>query len=272
MGKAGGSEWHYSSVLFLLTCFSHVATSRAPKCRCGFLTLEICTYFRCTPFNNTLNCTRYFSTRVNNRRGHWMWWLSTGRCNGLIWRNTRHIVSIHEYVVTQCGNCFFSHRRKPTDQSFAYGVLFKIFFLLITLLELQSRFGDKPLKFQVSCPQLSRKRVCSPKRVTLFPFQLLRPWFISLAPSRNSDPVGVTHSGSYPPSPLRLMLCIFLPWKASALSPLVDSRRIVPTQATVEALRCRFCLFLTILRAVWPRWGSNSRIKISWRSGLTYKR
>ena len=34
----------------------------------------------------------------------------------------------------------------------------------ITPLELQSRFGDKELKFQVICPQLSPKRGCSPKR------------------------------------------------------------------------------------------------------------
>ena len=35
----------------------------------------------------------------------------------------------------------------------------------LTLLELQSRFGDTPLKFQVVCPQLSPKRDCGPKRV-----------------------------------------------------------------------------------------------------------
>ena len=28
-----------------------------------------------------------------------------------------------------------------------------------------SRFGDTPVKFQVVCPKLSRKRDCSPKRV-----------------------------------------------------------------------------------------------------------
>ena len=32
-------------------------------------------------------------------------------------------------------------------------------------LELQSRFGDRALKFQVICPQLPPKRDCSPKRV-----------------------------------------------------------------------------------------------------------
>ena len=37
--------------------------------------------------------------------------------------------------------------------------------LTLTPLELQSRFGDNPLKIQVSCPQLSPKRNCSPKRV-----------------------------------------------------------------------------------------------------------
>ena len=37
--------------------------------------------------------------------------------------------------------------------------------LLLTLSELQSRFGDKPLKFQVICLQLSPKRDCGPKRV-----------------------------------------------------------------------------------------------------------
>ena len=35
----------------------------------------------------------------------------------------------------------------------------------LTLLELQSRFEDKPLKFQVICIQLSPKRDCSAKRV-----------------------------------------------------------------------------------------------------------
>ena len=33
---------------------------------------------------------------------------------------------------------------------------------ILTPLELQSRFGDKTLKFQVICPQLSPKRDCSP--------------------------------------------------------------------------------------------------------------
>ena len=36
---------------------------------------------------------------------------------------------------------------------------------VLTLLELQSRFGDTPVKFQVVCPKLSPKRDCSPKRV-----------------------------------------------------------------------------------------------------------
>ena len=36
---------------------------------------------------------------------------------------------------------------------------------LLTLLELQSRSGDTPVKFQVICPQLSPKRNCGPKRV-----------------------------------------------------------------------------------------------------------
>ena len=39
------------------------------------------------------------------------------------------------------------------------------FILGLTLLELQSRFGDTPVKFQVVCPKLSPKRDCSPKRV-----------------------------------------------------------------------------------------------------------
>ena len=34
---------------------------------------------------------------------------------------------------------------------------------VLTLLELQSRFGDKPLKFHVICTQLSPKRDCSAK-------------------------------------------------------------------------------------------------------------
>ena len=34
-----------------------------------------------------------------------------------------------------------------------------------TLLVLQSRFGDEPVKLQVICPQLFPKRDCSPKRV-----------------------------------------------------------------------------------------------------------
>ena len=38
-------------------------------------------------------------------------------------------------------------------------------FVFFTRLELQSRFGDTPLKFQVICPQLSPKRGCGPKRV-----------------------------------------------------------------------------------------------------------
>ena len=35
----------------------------------------------------------------------------------------------------------------------------------MVFLELQSRFGDTPVKSQVVCPKLSRKRDCSPKRV-----------------------------------------------------------------------------------------------------------
>ena len=37
-------------------------------------------------------------------------------------------------------------------------------------LELQSRFGGKPLKIEVICPQLSTKQDCSPKRVQIFVF------------------------------------------------------------------------------------------------------
>ena len=44
-----------------------------------------------------------------------------------------------------------------TSQSCGTGVL--------TLLELQPRFGDKQLKFQVICPQLSHERDCSARRV-----------------------------------------------------------------------------------------------------------
>ena len=54
----------------------------------------------------------------------------------------------------------------------------------MTLLGPQSRFGDKALKFQVICPQLSPQRDCSPKRFkggislltnncSYFPFYLL---------------------------------------------------------------------------------------------------
>ena len=39
----------------------------------------------------------------------------------------------------------------------------------LTLLELQSHVGDKPLKFQTVCPQLSPKREYGPKRVQLEP-------------------------------------------------------------------------------------------------------
>ena len=39
---------------------------------------------------------------------------------------------------------------------------------MLTLSEPQSRFGGKPLKFQVVCPQLSPRRDCSPKRVKLY--------------------------------------------------------------------------------------------------------
>ena len=35
----------------------------------------------------------------------------------------------------------------------------------LTLLELQYRFGDTPVKFQVVCPKLSPERDCSPQRV-----------------------------------------------------------------------------------------------------------
>ena len=55
--------------------------------------------------------------RKKNRHGHWFYWMSTGRKNGL------------------------------------------------SLLELQSRFGYKPLNFQVVCPQLSPKRDWSPKEL-----------------------------------------------------------------------------------------------------------
>ena len=36
---------------------------------------------------------------------------------------------------------------------------------MLTPLELQSRFGDTPAKFQVVCPKLSPKRDCGSKRV-----------------------------------------------------------------------------------------------------------
>ena len=45
----------------------------------------------------------------------------------------------------------------------------------LTPLELQSRFGDKALKFQVICPQLSPKRDCSFKRVN--PFRTAVPFW-----------------------------------------------------------------------------------------------
>ena len=35
----------------------------------------------------------------------------------------------------------------------------------LTPVELQSRFGGNPFEIQVSCPQLSPKRNCSPKRI-----------------------------------------------------------------------------------------------------------
>ena len=37
-------------------------------------------------------------------------------------------------------------------------------FVLVRPRELQSRFGDTPVKFKVVCPKLSPKRDCSPKR------------------------------------------------------------------------------------------------------------
>ena len=61
-----------------------------------------------------------------------------------------------------------------------------------------------------------------------FPIYYLRPSF-SLPPSRNSDPV--SHSRLFsPPSPLRFVPCIFYLDSISALSSLVDLRRIVATQ------------------------------------------
>ena len=46
---------------------------------------------------------------------------------------------------------------------------------LLTPLKLQCRCGDKPVKFQVICPQLPPKRDCSPKRVKSF--QLEHVWY-----------------------------------------------------------------------------------------------
>ena len=57
--------------------------------------------------------------------------------------------------------------------------------------------------------------------------------------SRNSDPGSrCSNLISYPPSPLRYVPCIFI--EVSALSSLVDSRRIVPTcPPTIGALDSR---------------------------------
>ena len=57
----------------------------------------------------------------------------------------------------------------------------------LTLLELQSRLGDKPLKFQVVCLQLSRKRDCSPKRVIFF--FLLEELIIQVSSALNPRPL-----------------------------------------------------------------------------------
>ena len=45
-------------------------------------------------------------------------------------------------------------------------------FQSLTPLELQSRFGDNALKFQVICPQLSPKRDCGPKTVKSNAFKI----------------------------------------------------------------------------------------------------
>ena len=53
----------------------------------------------------------------------------------------------------------------PGNRYFRFPLLFFFVSSVVSaLLELRSRIGDNPLKFQVICPQLSPKRDCSPKR------------------------------------------------------------------------------------------------------------
>ena len=60
----------------------------------------------------------------------------------------------------ECKVSIQSSNSKYTRQNFPEQAL--------TLLEPQSRFGDKPVKYQVFCPQLSPKRDWSPKRVNIY--------------------------------------------------------------------------------------------------------
>ena len=69
--------------------------------------------------------------------------------------------------------------------------------------------------------------------IVYFSSLLLSSRFFSLPPSRNSDPV--SHSSS-PPFPPTVRVLHFYREKTSALSSLVDSRRIVPTHAIIGAL------------------------------------
>ena len=57
-------------------------------------------------------------------------------------------------------NALFNISIVPTPLKSVYPL-----YRFLTPLELQSRFGDKELKFQVICPELSPKRDCNPKRV-----------------------------------------------------------------------------------------------------------
>ena len=61
---------------------------------------------------------------------------------------------------------------------FIPSIIFNLCFLSPMLIELQSRFGDKPLKSQATRPQLSPKRDCRPKRsivATYSPFSTAVP-------------------------------------------------------------------------------------------------
>ena len=105
-----------------------------------------------------------------------------------------------------------------------------------------------------------------------FSSHLLSSPFYSLPPSRNSDPGSHTVAGSCPRLPTTVRALHFYREKISALSSLVDSRRIVLTHAINRRSQQLILIYSYIFAnkfKISPRRDSNSRTNTSSIRGLT---